>query len=130
MGGLTAPLFNRRRLKADQERTVAESRQALYSYRKTVLSSFQEVSNSLKSIENYEHMYALKQEEVKALNDAVAVANDLYLVGRANYLEIITAQRKAPDAELELANTKKNIYRGHQPVQICWRRLEKISQNN
>jgi NodT family efflux transporter outer membrane factor (OMF) lipoprotein len=112
LGGLTAPLFNRSRLKADQARTVAESRQALYNYQKTVLASVREVTNSLKNIENSEKMYSLKQEEVKALNDAVSVANDLYLVGRANYLEIITAQGKVLNAELELANTKKNIFIG------------------
>nr|WP_249665481.1 TolC family protein [Mucilaginibacter sp. Bleaf8] len=112
IGGLTTPIFSRRLLKADYERTIAQGQQALYGYQKTVLSSFQEVMNSLKSIENYSQMYERKQQEVQALNNAVSVANDLYLVGRANYLEIITAQRNVLDAELELANTKKNIFLG------------------
>ncbi|WP_233268791.1 TolC family protein [Mucilaginibacter lacusdianchii] len=112
LGGLTTPLFNRRLLKADYARTVAEGQQALYGYQKTLLSSFQEVMNSMKSIENYNQMYTHKQQEVQALNNAVSVANDLYLVGRANYLEVITAQRNVLDAELELANTKKNIFIG------------------
>lgn len=112
LGGLTTPLFNRRLLKADYDRTLAQGQQALYSYQKTVLSSFQEVMNSMRSIENYSQMYAQKQQEVQALNNAVSVANDLYLVGRANYLEVITAQRNVLDAELELANTKKNIFIG------------------
>ena len=112
IGGLTAPIFNRKLIKADFNRTVAQSKQALYSYQKTVLNSYQEVFNSLKSIENYSNMYDQKQQEVEALNNAVAVANDLYLVGRANYLEVITAQRNVLDAELELANTKKNIFVG------------------
>lgn len=112
LGGITAPIFNRRRIKADYDRTVAEGRQALYSYQKTVLTGFQEVMNSLKSIENCNQMYTRKQQEVQALNNAVSVANDLYLVGRANYLEVITAQRNVLDAELELANTKRNIFIG------------------
>ena len=74
--------------------------------------SYQEVLNSMKSIENYSQAYNQKQQEVQALNNAVSVANDLYLVGRANYLEVITAQRNVLDAELELANTKKNIFIG------------------
>lgn len=112
VGGLTTPIFNRRKIKANYQRTVAEGREALYSYRKTVLTGFQEVVNSLNSIENYNQMYEHKLEAVKALNNAVAVANDLYLVGRASYLEVITAQRNVLDAELELANTKKNIFIG------------------
>lgn len=112
LGGITAPIFNRKLIKADYDRTVAQGKQALYSYQKTVLNSYQEVFNSLKSIENYKQMYNQKQQEVQALNNAVSVANDLYLVGRANYLEVITAQRNVLDAELELANTKKNIFIG------------------
>ncbi|MDT3403400.1 TolC family protein [Mucilaginibacter terrae] len=112
LGGVTGPIFNRKQIKADYERTQAEGKQALYSYQKTVLNSYQEVLNSLKSIENYTTAYRNKQQEVQALTNAVSVANDLYLVGRANYLEVITAQRNVLDAELELAHTKKNIFIG------------------
>lgn len=110
VGGVTAPIFNRRQIKADYARTIAEGKQALYSYQKTILTGFQEVMNGLKGVENYQKYYEQKQQEVQALTNAVDVANDLYLVGRANYLEVITAQRSVLDAELELANTRKNIF--------------------
>jgi multidrug efflux system outer membrane protein len=110
VGGVTAPIFNRRQIKSDYARNIAEGKQALYSYQKTILSSFQEVMNSLKGVENYQNYYLQKQQEVQALNSAVDVANDLYLVGRANYLEVITAQRSVLDAELELANSRKDIF--------------------
>lgn len=110
LGGLTTPIFNRRLVKRDYAQTIAQGRQALYTYQKTILESFREVMNSLNGIENYTEFYKQKQQEVEALNNAVSVANDLYLVGRASYLEVITAQRNVLDAELELANTKKNIF--------------------
>ncbi|TWR25272.1 TolC family protein [Mucilaginibacter pallidiroseus] len=110
LGGLTAPIFNRAALKADLNRTIAESKVALYGYQKTILNGFQEVSNHLGGIENYQKAYDYKQQELESLNKALSVANDLYLVGRANYLEIITAQRSVLDAELELAQTKRNIF--------------------
>ncbi|RVT97370.1 efflux transporter outer membrane subunit [Mucilaginibacter limnophilus] len=110
LGGITAPIFNRKMLKADLERTIAESKVALYNYQKTILAGFQEVSNGLNGIENYNQLYLLKQQELQSLNNALSVANDLYLVGRANYLEIITAQQSVLDAELGLANTKRNIF--------------------
>jgi outer membrane protein TolC len=109
-GGLTAPVFNRKAIRADYERTIAEGKQALYAYQKTILTGFQEVTNSLKGINNYDAFYRLKQAEVEALNKAVTVAGDLYLVGRASYLEVITAQRSVLDAELEMTAAKKNIY--------------------
>lgn len=109
-GGLTAPIFNRRAIRADYDRSIAEGRQALYTYQKTILTSFREVTNSLKGMDNYSRLYELKQQEVTSLNNAVSVANDLYLVGRASYLEVITAQRNVLDAELEMTNAKAGIF--------------------
>lgn len=109
-GGLTAPIFNRKAIKADYARSIAEGRQALYTYQKAILNSFREVTNSLKGMENYQQFYELKQQEVASLNNAVSVANDLYLVGRASYLEVITAQRNVLDAELEMTNAKAGIF--------------------
>ncbi len=110
IGGVTAPIFNRARIKANYNRTLAEGKQALYNYQKTILNGYQEVMNGLTGIENYNNFYQLKLREVQALKNAVNVSNDLFLVGRATYLEVITAQRNVLDAELELANTKKNIF--------------------
>ncbi|MFD0748947.1 TolC family protein [Mucilaginibacter calamicampi] len=110
VGGLTAPVLNRRRIKADYEYKVAEAKAALYDYQKTIIGGYQEVMNSLRGMDNFRRYYQFKQEEVTALNNAVSVSRDLYLVGRATYLEVITAQRNVLDAELQLAVTKKNIF--------------------
>jgi outer membrane protein TolC len=114
-----APVFNRQAIRADYTRTVAEGRVALMEYQKTVSGGFREVVNSLKGIHNYTEYYRLKQQEAESLRRAVAVANDLYLVGRASYLEVITAQRSVLDAELEVTGARKevllatvNLYRG------------------
>lgn len=109
-GSLMAPIFNRNAIKADYERTIAEGRVALYDYQKTVLAAFQEVTGSLKGIRNYTDYYQLKQQEAESLHNAVGVANDLYLVGRASYLEVITAQRSVLDAELEVTAARKSIF--------------------
>ena len=108
--GLMAPVFNRQAIKADYTRTVAEGRVALMEYQKTVSGGFLEVVNSLKGIHNYTEYYRLKQQEAESLRQAVAVANDLYLVGRASYLEVITAQRSVLDAELEVTGARKEVY--------------------
>lgn len=110
IGGVTAPVLNRKRIKADYNTRVAEAHIALANYQKAALAGYKEVLDNLNGMENYTKYYRLKQEEVTALRNAVAVANDLYLVGRANYLEVITAQRNVLDAELQLAVSKKDIY--------------------
>jgi NodT family efflux transporter outer membrane factor (OMF) lipoprotein len=119
VAGLMAPVFNRQAIRGDYARTVAEGRVALMEYRKAVSGGFWEVVNSLKGIQNYTEYYRLKQQEAESLRQAVATANDLYLVGKASYLEVITAQRSVLDAELEVTGARKevllatvNLYRG------------------
>jgi len=110
IGGLTAPVLNRKKIKAEYNTKVAEAKIALSNYQKTALTGYKEVMDNLKGMENYANYYKLKTQEVSALRNAVSVADDLYLVGRASYLEVITAQRNVLDAELELAVSKKDIY--------------------
>jgi len=110
MGGLTAPVLNREKIKADYNYKLAEGKTALYNYQKTTLTGYREVLDHLKGMENYGKYFELKQGETSALRNAVSVANDLYLVGRASYLEVITAQGNLLKAELEMAIAKKDIY--------------------
>ena len=55
-------------------------------------------------------MADLRQQEVAALSQAVAVANDLYTASYANYLEIVTAQRSVLDAELNLTEVRRQQF--------------------
>ena len=110
LGGLTAPIFNRKQLKANQKRSEAASIESLYTYNKSVLTGFQEVSTSLKKIENTKRITDLKQEEVSVLQQAVATSRDLFVTGYATYLEIITAQKSVLEAELTLTNVQKDQY--------------------
>ena len=108
LGGLTAPLLNRKALKAEQKRSEATSVEALHVYNKSVLNGFQEVSSSLKKIENTRKIGDLKTQEVAVLQQAVSTAQDLFVGGYATYLEIITAQKNVLEAELNLINIQKN----------------------
>lgn len=118
MGGLTAPLINRRKIKADLMAARASQKQAYIQYEKTVTSSFIEVYNSLQNIENTKEMYALKQQETEILSKSVITSTELFKAGRAGYLEIIISQKNALQSQIELANYKKrknttliNLYR-------------------
>lgn len=110
IGGLTAPVFNRGKIKAEYNYKIAEAKAALFHYQKLALTGYREVLDHLKGMENNSRYYALKADEVIALRRAVSVANELYLVGRASYLEVITAQGNLLKAELEQAMAKKDIY--------------------
>ncbi len=108
--GLTAPIYDQNRIKAGYAIANANNKMAIYNYQKKLLSSYTEVNSILNGIGYRRKAYLLKQEEVNTLRDAVATANDLYVTGYANYLEVITAQKGALDAELQLTNIKRQLF--------------------
>ena len=108
--GLAAPIINRKGLKANQKRSEAESKAALYKYNKAIFTGFQEVSTGLKRLENTKKILSLKTQEVEVLQEGVAISKDLFLSGYASYLEVIIAQRNVLDAELTLTDIKRTQF--------------------
>ncbi|AKD58484.1 efflux transporter outer membrane subunit [Spirosoma radiotolerans] len=107
VGGLAAPIFNRRLLKGNYAVSVARSREAYFAYQKTVLTGVSEVVSNLKGLDNYQNVADLQRQEVAVLRQAATTSNELFVVGYATYLEVITAQRSVLDAELALIETKR-----------------------
>lgn len=112
VGGLTAPVFNQRQLKAGYNISKAGAYTAFYHYQQTVVNSYQEVATAMNAVDNQQKTYQLKRREVDMLKQAVSTANILYSTGYASYLEVITAQKSVLEAELALVNTRRGVYRG------------------
>lgn len=108
VGEMAAPLINRNAIVAEFNSANAEQINALYDYQKTILSSYVEVYNEMSNINNLSKYYETKTNEANTLTNAIAVAKDLFTYGRANYLEVLTVQRDALSAKLELVEAKKN----------------------
>lgn len=102
LGGLTAPLVNRRALKAELLASKSEQKQTYINYEKTVVTAFGEVYIALSNIKNTKTMVELKAEEVRILKKSITTSSELFKAGRANYLEIITSQKNSLQAQLEL----------------------------
>lgn len=64
LGGITAPLVNRRALKAELLAGKSEQRQSYVNYEKTIVTAFGEVYIALNNIKNTKNMVELKAEEV------------------------------------------------------------------
>lgn len=101
LGGLTAPVFNQGQLRQDFYVSNRNQEIAFFTYQKNVTTAFNELSVLLNQVEKYQQILDIKQEEVAFLDRAVSVANDLYLTGYANYLEIINSQKTKLQAELD-----------------------------
>lgn len=110
-GNLTAPLLNRRAIKAQYYAANARQLQAVFNYERTVLSAFTEVVNRLAMIQNLQKSYALQSQQVSTLTQSIAVSNVLFQSARADYMEVLLTRRDSLEAEMELIDTKSRQLR-------------------
>jgi outer membrane protein TolC len=104
---MVAPLVNRRAIAAQYKNASAAQVEAAYEYEQTLVRAFSEVSTKVAEIDNLARNYALKTDQVAALNTSVDVAGQLFTAARADYLEVLLAQREALEARSELIETRQ-----------------------
>lgn len=106
-GDMMAPLINRKAIKAAYSNANAQQIQVVYDYERTILNAYIEVANQLSKTNNLKQSYDLKLREVKALNEAIQIANNLFVSAKADYIEVLTTQRDALESRFELIEYKK-----------------------
>ena len=98
-GSLTQPLFNAGRLKAGQRAAEARYEQAVAEYANTVLNAFAEVEEALLTREKQlerRRRFLIFLEEARATQ---RVAENRYIRGLTNYLDVLDAQQTRFTAE-------------------------------
>jgi NodT family efflux transporter outer membrane factor (OMF) lipoprotein len=110
MNGLTAPLFSKKVLKGTYRIKQAEQKQALLHYQHVLVQGISEVQSTIDKIRSIDLELLQRKNEVAVLDSAIAVSNDLYAYGYANYLEVISAQKNVRDAELALTTIQKERF--------------------
>lgn len=105
-GDMMAPLVNRNAIKADFANANAKQVQAVYSYERSILNAFIEVTNQLNRMENFTKSFETKQREADILAQSVNISNNLFRSARADYVEVLLTQREALEARLELTEIK------------------------
>jgi outer membrane protein, multidrug efflux system len=106
-GSLMAPVLNRSGLQAELQFSKATQEEAFLMYQKTLMQAYLEVFDQTLAMDNLQGMAELKTLEVDALMRAVDNARQLFATGRANYLEVVIAQKNALQARLELIEAQK-----------------------
>ncbi|RAJ00385.1 NodT family efflux transporter outer membrane factor (OMF) lipoprotein [Chitinophaga skermanii] len=117
-GSITQPIFQRRQLKTQVEVATTQREEAVFAFRQSVLTAVHEVSNNLVSIDKLKSQEQIAIDQQQVTHAAVNNAQLLFKSGMANYLEVITAQSNALQAELSLADIHRqqlqavaNLYR-------------------
>jgi multidrug efflux system outer membrane protein len=103
------PIFDAGRIRANIEIRNAQQEQAVTQYEKAVLAALGDVEKSLVN-------YAQEQVRHRSLNDAVVanrraveMANELYVRGLSDYLNVLDSQRALYVTETELAQSEATM---------------------
>ena len=96
--GLTQPIFEGGRLRAQVDQVTAQQQQSLEAYRKTVQGAFREVNDALVSVGRNADAEDAYTRAMNAAKRALQLAQARYDAGYSPYLEVLTAQRTANDA--------------------------------
>lgn len=107
-GNVTQPIFAGGRIKSGVRYSEAQQQEFLLNYRRTVQDAFRGVSDSLIAYQKNRDYRQHQQELVVAAKDSAQISEDRYRGGAASYLEVLTNETNAFQAELGLAQAQAN----------------------
>lgn len=108
VGGITAPVFNKKKLKTNYEVALKERDKTEITLQQNVHKAISEVTDALIIIKTIDEQLDIAVEQVTNSSLAVRQSNLLFNSGFATYLEVINAQRSALENELNLNRIRKN----------------------
>ena len=105
---IAQPIFTGGRLKSDVRLTQAQQEFLLTNYERTVQNAFREVADSLVAYRKVKEVRTQREYLVGTLQERVRLAYMRYNYGVSNLLEALDADRQLFDAELSLAQSRRN----------------------
>ena len=112
IASLGQPIFNRGTLKAQKEAAEARYKQAVYTFRQSLLDAGVEVNNAITLWQTSKKRVDLDKKKIVNLQAAVWNTQLLMKHGNANYLEVLSAQKNLLQAELTETSDRLDEIRG------------------
>ena len=96
---LAVTLFDGGILRAQKAQALAGYDNSVANYRQTVLTGFQEVEDNLAAMRILGQERTVQEEAAKSANIALQITNNQYQAGTVSYLNVVTAQVTALNAD-------------------------------
>ena len=113
MGQLTQPIFARGKLNANLKISKLTQEDLQQKYVQTVIEAGNQVNEAMADCQASREKHGYYHRQVQVLYDAYTGTDELMDNGKANYLEVLTAQESLLNAQL---NEAANMYKGAQAV--------------
>jgi multidrug efflux system outer membrane protein len=104
----SGPIYTGGRLEAIERNRRAYWDETIATYKKIVITAFQETSNALSAQQTLAQRRVAQQSQVQALQRAVDLARERYDSGRASYFEVLEAEQELFPAQDQLAQTQRD----------------------
>lgn len=98
--GVAVPLFTGGRQRGEEVAVRARSDQARMQYEETVLTALREADDALAGVHTGRDQLSARQGQVRALQEALSIAQLRYRAGVSSYLEVLDPQRQLFAAQL------------------------------
>jgi multidrug efflux system outer membrane protein len=107
-GSLAQPIFAGGRIKSGVRLAEARKQELVLTYQQTIQQAFRGVSDSLVGYQKSREFRVHQEELVVAARDAARLSDVRYRGGATSYLEVLTNETNAFEAELGLAQAQLN----------------------
>jgi NodT family efflux transporter outer membrane factor (OMF) lipoprotein len=95
VSGLSAPIYDGGRLRAERRAAIANARAALARYVQTVLEAFGQVADVLTALEHDAEQFAAQQHALDASESNLALTRESSREGNVGILQVLDAERLA-----------------------------------
>ena len=106
IGSLTQPIFKGGQLKHLRRAAVAAAQEAAANYQATVITAFQNVSNTLYALQADADALAAQSAAEHTAADSLALVQAQYKSGAASYLQVLTAEQTYQSAAVALVKAR------------------------
>ena len=106
LGAVLAPIFEGGQIKANFDLNVARRNEAVWNYRKVVLTAMKEVEDQLSTGFRLQEQEQALQIERDAIASALHHARNRYQAGYSSYLEVLDSQRTLLSVQSLLIQSK------------------------
>jgi NodT family efflux transporter outer membrane factor (OMF) lipoprotein len=106
IGSLTQPIFKGGQLKHQRRAAVAAAQEAAANYQATVITAFQNVSDTLYALQGDADALAAQSSAAHSAADTLALVQAQYKSGAASYLQVLSAEQSYQTAAVALVKAR------------------------
>ncbi len=110
IGGVTQPLFKGGQLTHQRRAAIAAAQEAAANYKSTVITAFQNVSNTLYALQADADALAAESLAERTAADSLKLVQAQYKSGGASYLQVLTAEQSYQTALVALVKARAQRY--------------------